>query len=97
MDRSVAVASFFSFYDLLGVLNGDGITVLLFDDDLSTVVPRAELAVVFGMAYDRGATGGPVIVPVAVAIYTVAVIVGKEQTAVGTEISLEIERIGSDD
>jgi zinc transport system permease protein len=70
-----------------------------FTESILVSVVLAELAVVFGIAfaYYGGATGGPVIVLVAVAIYVAAVIAGKVQTAVGAETAPEIERLGADD
>ncbi|RXK51551.1 metal ABC transporter permease [Halorientalis pallida] len=58
-----------------------------FDGSLLVSIVLAELAVLLGIgvAYYAGATAGGVIVLVAVAIYVLAVVAGKVQTAVGDE------------
>jgi len=66
-----------------------------FTESIFVSVALAELAVLvgIGVAYYGGATGGPVIVLVAVAIYVVAVAVGKIQNAVSEETTPEIGSI----
>ena len=66
-----------------------------FSESIAVSVVLAELAVVFGIgfAYYGGATGGPVIVLVAVAIYVVTVFLGKLQDAIGEDAAPEVGRI----
>jgi zinc transport system permease protein len=70
-----------------------------FTESIFVSVVLAELAVLLGIgfAYYGGATGGPVIVLVAVAIYVVTVALGKVQTALGEDDSPEIGTIDADD
>ena len=66
-----------------------------FSESILVSVVLAELAVVFGIgfAYYGGATGGPVIVLVAVAIYVATVFLGKLQSAMGEDVVQEVDRI----
>ncbi|WP_134668532.1 metal ABC transporter permease [Halorussus marinus] len=66
-----------------------------FTESIFVSVALAELAVLIGIgaAYYGGATGGPVIVLVAVAIYVVAVALGRLQTALGEETTPELGAI----
>jgi zinc transport system permease protein len=66
-----------------------------FTESILVAIVLAELAVVLGIAvaYYAGATAGGVIVLVAVAVYVVAVVVGKLQTAVGEESAPEMGSI----
>jgi zinc transport system permease protein len=66
-----------------------------FTASLLVSVVLAELSVVFGIAvaYYGGATAGGVVVLVAVAIYVLAVVVGKLQTALGEESTPEMDSI----
>jgi zinc transport system permease protein len=66
-----------------------------FNESLLVSVVLAELAVILGMgvSYYGEATAGGVIVLVAVAIYVIAVILGKLQTAMGAESPLEMGSI----
>ena len=70
-----------------------------FTESIFVSVILAELAVLLGIgfAFYGRATGGPVIVLVAVAIYVVAVVLGKLQTLVGTRATPELETIETDD
>jgi zinc transport system permease protein len=70
-----------------------------FSESLLVSVVLAELAVMLGIgvAYYGEATAGGVIVLVAVAIYVVAVVVGKLQTHLGTDSTPELQRFGSDE
>jgi zinc transport system permease protein len=69
-----------------------------FSESLLVSVVLAELAVVLGIgvSYYAGATAGGVIVLVAVAIYVVAVGIGKVQAAVGEEETPEVGSIEAD-
>jgi zinc transport system permease protein len=66
-----------------------------FNESLLVSVVLAELAVILGISvsYYAGATAGGVIVLLAVAIYVVAVVLGKLQTAFGEEDTLEMGSI----
>lgn len=66
-----------------------------FNESLLVSVVLAELAVILGssVSYYAGATAGGVIVLLAVAIYVVAVVLGKLQTAFGEEDTLEMGSI----
>ncbi|WP_054519487.1 metal ABC transporter permease [Halanaeroarchaeum sulfurireducens] len=66
-----------------------------FNESILVSVVLAELAVILGMgvSYYGEATAGGVIVLVAVAIYVVAVVVGKLQTAMGEESTPEMGSI----
>jgi zinc transport system permease protein len=66
-----------------------------FTESIFVSIVLAELAVVFGIAfaYYGGATGGPVIVLVAVAIYVITVLLGKLRTALGDETAPELGSI----
>jgi zinc transport system permease protein len=66
-----------------------------FNEALLVSIVLAELSVLLGIgvAYYAGATAGGVVVLVAVAIYTVAVVVGKLQTALGNESTPEMGSI----
>jgi zinc transport system permease protein len=70
-----------------------------FTESLFVSIVLAELAVVvgIGVAYYTGATAGGVIVLVAVAIYVVAVGLGKFRTAVGEDTTPEIGSIDADE
>jgi zinc transport system permease protein len=70
-----------------------------FSESLVVSVVLAELAVLLGIgvSYYGEATAGGVIVLVAVAIYVVAVLVGKVQTATGEDAALEVGRMGPDE
>ena len=70
-----------------------------FTESLLVSVVLAELAVLLGIgvSYYGGATAGGVIVLVAVAIYVVAVVVGKVQTAVGEETAADVGSITTED
>ncbi|WP_152041515.1 metal ABC transporter permease [Salinigranum salinum] len=70
-----------------------------FSESIVVSVVLAELAVLLGMgvSYYGEATAGGVIVLVAVAIYVVAVVVGKLQTAMGEDATLEMGRIAPDE
>jgi len=70
-----------------------------FSESILVSVVLAEVAVLLGIgvAYYGEATAGGVIVLVAVAIYALAVVVGKVQTAVGEDSTPEIGRIDADD
>ncbi len=70
-----------------------------FGESLVVSVVLAELAVLLGIgvSYYGEATAGGVIVLVAVAIYVVAVLVGKVQTATGEDAALEVGRMGTDE
>jgi zinc transport system permease protein len=70
-----------------------------FSESLVVSVVLAELAVLLGIgvSYYGEATAGGVIVLVAVAIYAVAVLVGKVQTATGEDAALEVGRMGVDE
>jgi zinc transport system permease protein len=70
-----------------------------FNESILVSVVLAELAVTVGIAfaYYGGATGGPVIVLVAVAIYVVAVLLGKLQSALAEEETPDVGSIGADD
>ncbi|WP_336346061.1 metal ABC transporter permease [Halalkalicoccus ordinarius] len=66
-----------------------------FNESLLVSVVLAELAVILGtgVSYYGEATAGGVIVLIAVAIYIIAVILGKLQTAIGAESTLEMGSI----
>ena len=66
-----------------------------FNESLLVSVVLAELAVILGIgaSYYGEATAGGVIVLIAVAIYVVAVVLGKLQTAIGTESTPEMGSI----
>jgi zinc transport system permease protein len=66
-----------------------------FNESILVSIVLAELAVILGMgvSYYGGATAGGVIVLVAVAIYVVAVVVGKLQTAMSEESTPEMGSI----
>ena len=66
-----------------------------FNESILVSVVLAELAVILGIgvSYYAGATAGGVIVLVAVAIYVVAVVLGKLQTAFGEEDTPEMRSI----
>jgi zinc transport system permease protein len=70
-----------------------------FGESILVSVVLAELAVVLGIgvAYYGGATGGPVIVLVAVAIYVVTVLLGRLQNAMGEDTPLEVGRIDAEE
>jgi len=70
-----------------------------FSESLVVSVVLAELAVLLGIgvSYYGEATAGGVIVLVAVAIYVVAVLVGKVQTATGEDDALAVGRMGADE
>ena len=66
-----------------------------FNESLLVSVVLAELAVILGIgvSYYGEATAGGVIVLIAVAIYVIAVVLGKLQTAIGTESTPEMGSI----
>jgi zinc transport system permease protein len=68
-----------------------------FNESLLVAIVLAELSVMLGIAvaYYAGATAGGVVVLVAVAIYIVAVLVGKVQTALGDESTPEMGSVGT--
>jgi zinc transport system permease protein len=70
-----------------------------FRESILVSVVLAELAVVFGIgfAYYGGATGGPVIVLVAVAIYVATVFLGKLQDSVSEDATPEVGRIDAEE
>jgi zinc transport system permease protein len=70
-----------------------------FSQSLLVSVVLAELAVLLGIgvSYYGEATAGGVIVLVAVAIYVLAVVVGKVQTAVGDDSVAEVGHISAED
>jgi zinc transport system permease protein len=69
-----------------------------FGGSVLVAIVLAELAVLLGIgvAYYAGATAGGVIVLVAVAIYVLAVVAGKAQTAVGDEETPTVGAIDAD-
>lgn len=69
-----------------------------FTEALLVSVVLAELSVILGIgiAYYAGATAGGVVVLVAVGIYTLAVIAGKLQTALGEESRPEMDSIDAE-
>jgi zinc transport system permease protein len=69
-----------------------------FSESLLVAIVLAELAVLLGigLAYYGGATAGGVIVLVAVGIYVCTVVVGKVQTAMGTEGTPDVDTITSE-
>jgi zinc transport system permease protein len=68
-----------------------------FGESLVVSVVLAELAVLMGIAvsFYGGATAGGVIVLVAVAIYVLTVLVGKAQTALGSDETPEVGAVGT--